>query len=75
LRTQSLPIETLVLDEGFGTLDPETLEVSLAALQRLHAEGRQVGVNSHVTGLKERIEAQVRIVEEGAGRSRIVVGR
>ena len=75
LRTQSLPIETLVLDEGFGTLDPETLEVALAALQRLHAEGRQVGVISHVNGLKERIEAQVRIVEEGAGRSRIVVGR
>ena len=75
LRTQSLPIETLVLDEGFGTLDPETLEVALAALQRLHAEGRQVGVISHVSGLKEHIEAQVRIVEEGAGRSRIVVGR
>jgi exonuclease SbcC len=73
LRTQLLPIETLVLDEGFGTLDPDTLEVALAALQRLHADGRQVGVISHVNGLKERIEAQVQIVEEGAGRSRIVV--
>jgi exonuclease SbcC len=73
LRTHTLPIETLLLDEGFGTLDPETLETALAALQCLQVDGRQVGVISHVAGLKERILAQVRIVEEGTGRSRIVV--
>ncbi len=73
LRSHSLPIETLLLDEGFGTLDSETLDVALAALQRLQADGRQVGVISHVIALKERIAAQVRIVEEGAGRSKIQV--
>jgi exonuclease SbcC len=78
LRTSSMPVETLLLDEGFGTLDPETLDEALAALQQLQASGRQVGIISHVAGLQERIDARIQVEPLGNGRSRIravVAGR
>jgi DNA repair protein SbcC/Rad50 len=71
LRTSSMPVETLLLDEGFGTLDPQTLDTALAALQQLQASGRQVGIISHVVGLQERIEARVLVEPMGEGRSRV----
>ncbi len=73
LRNAAMPIETLLLDEGFGTLDNDTLEVALAALGQLHAAGRQVGIISHVSALQERIPARVLIEPLGEGRSRIRV--
>jgi exonuclease SbcC len=73
LRNAAMPIETLLLDEGFGTLDNDTLEVALAALGQLHAAGRQVGIISHVSTLQERIPARVLIEPLGEGRSRIRV--
>jgi exonuclease SbcC len=75
LRTSSMPIETLLLDEGFGTLDPATLEVALAALQHLQSGGRQVGIISHVAALHERIPARVLVEPLGEGRSRLRVPR
>ncbi|WP_047237764.1 AAA family ATPase [Chromobacterium subtsugae] len=54
-------IDSLFLDEGFGTLDGETLEVALDALDALNAGGKMIGVISHVEGLKERIATQVRV--------------
>lgn len=74
LRTSSMPVETLLLDEGFGTLDPDTLDTALAALQQLQASGRQVGIISHVVGLQERIEARVHVEPIGEGRSRVSAG-
>jgi exonuclease SbcC len=71
LRTSSMPVETLLLDEGFGTLDPQTLDTALAALQQLQAAGRQVGIISHVVGLQERIQARVLVEPMGEGRSRV----
>jgi len=73
LRSGTMPIETLLLDEGFGTLDPDTLEVALSALQQLHQGGRQVGIISHVGALAERIPAQVHVEPIGEGRSRVRV--
>ncbi len=73
LRTSSMPVETLMLDEGFGTLDPQTLETALAALQQLQSSGRQVGIISHVVGLQERIEARILVEPMGEGRSRVRV--
>lgn len=73
LSSETTQVDTLFIDEGFGTLDPETLEVALATLDALQATGRQVGIISHVSGLAERIGAQVRVVKQGGGRSRLVV--
>ncbi len=73
LRTSSMPVETLLLDEGFGTLDPATLDTALAALEQLQASGRQVGLISHVVGLQERIHARVLVEPLGEGRSRVLV--
>ncbi len=75
LRSSSLPIETLLLDEGFGTLDPRTLDMALKALGSLQQEGRRVGVISHVEGLKEYIPARVAVEPLGGGRSRVVLSR
>ncbi len=73
LSSETTQVETLFIDEGFGTLDPETLEVALATLDALQATGRQVGIISHVSGLAERIGVQVRVVKQGAGRSRLMI--
>lgn len=70
-RALRMPIETLLLDEGFGTLDADALGVALAALGQLRAGGRQVGIISHVAGLPERIEARIEVVPLGGGRSRV----
>lgn len=70
-RAIKMPIETLLLDEGFGTLDPDTLSVALGALSQLQADGRQVGIISHVVGLQERIEARIEVRPLGGGRSEV----
>ena len=65
-------VETLFLDEGFGTLDAQSLEQALGALDSLQAAGCQVGIISHVDGIAERIGAQVVVQPEGAGQSRVL---
>ena len=71
-RQTQMPIETLLLDEGFGTLDAETLDIAMSALERLCATGgTQIGVISHVEGLRERINAQILVEKLGGGRSRL----
>ncbi|MCB9506466.1 MAG: AAA family ATPase [Myxococcales bacterium] len=71
-RQTQMPIETLLLDEGFGTLDTDTLDIAMAALERLCAGGgTQIGVISHVETLRERIAAQIIVEKVGGGRSRL----
>ncbi len=66
-------IGTLFIDEGFGSLDPDSLDVALSCLEALQAGGRQVGVISHVPAMVERIGAQIRVTPLGGGRSRVSV--
>ena len=66
LVSRHMAIDSLFLDEGFGTLDSDTLETALTALDSLNASGKMIGVISHVEGMKERIPAQIR-VEKGGG--------
>ncbi len=54
-------IDTLFLDEGFGTLDRETLDLALDALDALNSTGKTIGVISHVEALKERIDLQIEV--------------
>jgi len=66
-------IESLFLDEGFGTLDAETLEIALSALDALNASGKTIGVISHIEALKERISAKIEITPSGGGVSSLTV--
>ena len=75
LSSRTAQVGSLFIDEGFGSLDPDTLEVALAALDSLQSAGRQVGIISHVPGLAERVGARIQVTPLGAGRSRVdVVG-
>ena len=66
-------VESLFVDEGFGTLDPASLRSVMSALSGLHAQGRQVGVVTHVEEMKGQIPVQVEVVRTGPGRSSVVV--
>ncbi|WP_096150008.1 exonuclease subunit SbcC [Enterobacter asburiae] len=65
-------IDSLFLDEGFGTLDSETLDTALDALDALNATGKTIGVISHVEAMKERIPVQIKVKKiNGLGYSRL----
>lgn len=66
-------VESLFIDEGFGALDPESLDLALSALDSLQAMGRQVGVISHIPTLIERIGTRVCVAPCGGGRSQVQV--
>jgi exonuclease SbcC len=71
LASQKISIDSLFLDEGFGTLDSDSLEMALNALNALQSSGKMVGVISHVEALKERIPLQIRVVPRGDGVSEL----
>lgn len=65
-------IDSLFLDEGFGTLDSETLDTALDALDALNATGKTIGVISHVEAMKERIPVQIKVKKiNGLGYSKL----
>ncbi|TVQ37109.1 MAG: hypothetical protein EA384_12635 [Spirochaetaceae bacterium] len=71
LAGRSVRIESLFIDEGFGSLDPETLDVAISALESLQQQHKTVGVISHVSLLKERISTQIVVEKRSGGTSRI----
>ncbi|MBK8094480.1 MAG: hypothetical protein IPK32_21595 [Verrucomicrobiaceae bacterium] len=73
LASRKHPIDSLFIDEGFGTLDSETLETALAALENLRSLGKTIGLISHVDLLKERLHAQVQVRRQPGGRSTLHV--
>jgi exonuclease SbcC len=73
LTSSRVRIESLFIDEGFGSLDQETLNTAMGALMHLEAQGRKVGVISHVTEMADAIPVQIRVVRGRAGASRLVV--
>jgi exonuclease SbcC len=60
-------LETLLVDEGFGTLDPEALDLAIRSLMDLQQDGRLVGIISHVPELKERIDARLEVMVTDRG--------
>ncbi len=69
MASQNVRVDSLFLDEGFGTLDEDALETALETLAGLQQDGKLIGVISHVTALKERIGAQIQVIPETGGRS------
>jgi exonuclease SbcC len=64
-------VDSLFLDEGFGTLDEDALETALEALAGLHRQGKLIGIISHVPALRERIGARITVTPVSGGKSRI----
>lgn len=74
LTSNRLRIESLFIDEGFGSLDSQTLAIAMNALTQLESQGRKVGVISHVTEMTDAIPVQIRIEKHRSrGASRIVI--
>ena len=74
LASKNVEINSLFIDEGFGTLDPETLDQTLDTLEKLQAESsKTIGIISHVDSLKERIATQVVLSRNGQGYSSISI--
>ncbi len=69
MASRKVRVDSLFLDEGFGTLDEDALETALETLSNLHQEGKLIGIISHVPALKERITTQVTISPVSGGRS------
>ena len=73
MASSTLKIESLFIDEGFGSLDPESLQLAMDALDGLQAQGRKVGVISHVQEMHERIPVQIQVRRQGNGLSTVEV--
>jgi exonuclease SbcC len=72
-HTGGVPLDALFIDEGFGSLDPDTLQLAMDELDRLREGGRMIGIISHVGALKERIRAGIEVIASDRG-SRVRVG-
>ncbi|MEG1342400.1 MAG: SbcC/MukB-like Walker B domain-containing protein, partial [Pseudomonas sp.] len=73
MASSTLRIESLFIDEGFGSLDPESLQLAMDALDGLQAQGRKVAVISHVQEMHERIPVQIQVHRQGNGLSTVEV--
>lgn len=68
---EKIRIDSLFLDEGFGTLDEQALDQALDTLASLPAQGKLIGIISHVGALRERIPTQIRVIPQSGGISRL----
>jgi DNA repair protein SbcC/Rad50 len=73
LASNNVTIGSLFIDEGFGTLDNNTLETVISTLETLHAQGKMIGIISHVENLKERIPAQIQVLKKSNGVSEVII--
>ncbi len=74
MASKNVSLDSLFIDEGFGTLDQETLDIAMTTLERLQSESQKmVGVISHVEALKERITVQIKLEKNAQGYSAIKI--
>jgi exonuclease SbcC len=69
MSSRRVRVDSLFLDEGFGSLDEQSLETALETLAGLHQDGKLIGIISHVGALKERITTQITVNPAAGGRS------
>ena len=73
LAGRNAQIQSLFIDEGFGSLDDNTLDLAISTLENLQASGKTIGIISHVKALKERISVQIVVQKRGNGFSSVEV--
>lgn len=73
LSSNNLKVESLFIDEGFGSLDVESLRTAMEALEQLQMQGRKIGVISHVQEMGERLSVQVQVRKKANGKSVLTV--
>nr|WP_281357263.1 SbcC/MukB-like Walker B domain-containing protein [Rathayibacter agropyri] len=73
-QSGGISLETMFIDEGFGSLDGETLETALGTLDALRSGGRTIGLISHVDTMRERLPVGLRVVVGPRGDSTILTG-
>lgn len=74
LASKNVKLDCLFIDEGFGTLDGDTLDTVISTLERLQEEGdKTIAIISHVDSLKERINSQIRLIRDSSGLSRLQI--
>lgn len=73
ISSSRMNVETLFIDEGFGSLDADTLTIALDALENLQNQGKKIGVISHVQEMAERIPVKIYVNKEGNGKSNISI--
>lgn len=73
LAGKNVNIDSLFIDEGFGSLDNNTLETVISTLETLQAQGKMIGVISHVENLKERIPVQIQVLKKRNGVSEVQI--
>lgn len=66
-------IQSLFIDEGFGTLDENSLDMAIDTLENLQSNGKTIGIISHVKALKERIGTQIQVTKKGTGFSEVAI--
>ena len=66
---ERIRVDSLFIDEGFGTLDEGILQIVMNALGKLRNDGKLVGIISHVSGLEEQISCVLKLTSSGEGRS------
>ncbi len=69
MASRKVRVDSLFLDEGFGTLDEEALETALETLSGLQQDGKLIGIISHIAALRERISTQIRVEPASEGKS------
>ena len=72
MASRSVRVDSVFLDEGFGTLDEEALNTALDMLASLRQQGKTIGLISHVAAIRERIGVRIQVEPDGAGKSRLI---
>ena len=73
ISSTQLKVESLFIDEGFGSLDPNSLETAFLALENLQNQGRMVGIISHLDAVIDRLAVKIEVIPQGNGKSKIQI--